>query len=141
MPNKICCIENCGSRKGPWNCTICGRDFCDDHILVLETDSMYSLYNDKIYDALLSNPTIQFMVKQNVKYVCKDCISLAELKEIDDVEDGDIPLLINRDFITDTSEDYFFRRISGGGRDPHIFDFGVRMLKELVDKIKKEIKE
>ncbi len=138
MINKICCVENCEKRKGPWACTICGRDFCSDHILTLETDTMYQEYNDKVCDALMVNPTIQLMVKEHIKYVCKDCLSLAELKEIDDVEEEDIALLINRDFITDKADDYFFRRISGEGRDPHIFDFGVKMIKELVEKIKKE---
>lgn len=132
-----CTTDNCLSKKGPYKCDICMRLFCDDHILVLKKTSDL-LYNEKVYEALLENPTIRLMVAQHVFYVCKDCIALAELKEIDDFSDDDIFLLINRDFITDSADEYFFRRITGEGRDPHIFDFGIKMIKDLIKKLKEE---
>jgi hypothetical protein len=92
----------CKTKKPLWECDICMRAFCDEHIMDL------SHVRDDL--GIRENKTINLMYEQHARMVCYDCMSLAELKEIDDTQTVDLPLLINRFFITDRADAYYYRR-------------------------------
>jgi hypothetical protein len=131
-----CAVDDCTKEKGFWECDICMRRFCGDHILDLDIlpRISYNKYRSP------ENATVRTMTDNNVRMVCYDCLSLAELKEVDDIPDEDLPLSINKYFITDRADKYYFHRATGGKRDPHIFDFGLKIIKDLVAKIKEDLK-
>ena len=93
-----------------------------------ETDiRKYTLVNEEMKNIIDGFPkgflpeeqipvALKELIKEGVRGVCLECIVTAELKEIEDTPDDNLPLLINRDFITYDAYNYYCSRVTGGKR-------------------------
>jgi hypothetical protein len=125
-----CSIKGCNNNATIRNCDTCYRPICEEHYYILN-----GFPEEQIPVA------IKETIKEGVKGVCLECIITAELKEIEDTPDDNLPLLINNNFITHEAYSYYCSRVSGEKRDPHVFDFLMNIVKGLVKKIKEEEKD
>ena len=125
-----CSQEGC-SFTVSWECDVCMRNFCEGHVRDLH-------WVRDIPEIAEGSKTLENLLKFNVRTVCHDCMALGELKEIEDISYDQLPLLINRAFLTETAQDYYFHRVTGEKSDPHLFDFGLKLIKDLVKKIKEQ---
>lgn len=129
-PGILCSIKNCKNKASTvFCCDICTRHVCSDHHIMIDS---YNLDDSQI-PIVLRNA-----IKQGVRGICVECLLIAELKEIEDTPEENLPLLINRNFITSEAYNYYCSRVSGEKRDKHIFDFFMDIIKDLVKKIKEE---
>jgi hypothetical protein len=129
-----CSIKGCNTEATIWKCDTCYRPTCAHHYYIIDGFPKGFLPEEQIPVALKE------LIKEGVRGVCLECIVTAELKEIEDTPDDNLPLLINRNFMTNEAYSYYCSRVSGEKRDPHVFDFLMDIVKGLVKKIKEEEK-
>ena len=125
---KACSIKGCDSKtSSPYECDICMRPVCVGHHVMIDSD----YFEQK-------PPLLKDAIEHNVRGICLECLLIAELKEIDSTPTEDLPLLINRRFIMVEAQNYYNALVTGEKRDPHILDFFMDIVKDLVKKIKEE---
>jgi hypothetical protein len=124
-----CSIKNCEHVASIYLCDICNRPICVPHHVLIDPN----LLNKNQIPVILKDA-----IKQGVRGICIECLLVAELKEIEDTPEENLPLLINRNFITYEAYNYYCSRVSGEKKDEHIFDFFKDIIKNLVKKIKEE---